>query len=555
MRTLLLGLLMSFALIAQSAEGDYSLTGTVLNSVSGEPVKGALVTLIGYSQIDAAKGRRGGSIAKTATSGVGGEYLFGGLSSGQYTVRAQKPGFAPYSGLPRSSANHPLALPDNVVLSASVSGHAIRLDPLGVIEGKITNQYGDRLGRVSVGLFEYRIQDGVRYIHSVRNVVTDDRGQYRTWDLQPGTYYVKAMGRSGGTSMYAGDGTVYYDSWEGFRPMYFGGAREMDSATAIVVAAGTQARADFTLTAEPTYKVRGTLQNFTPHRSVTFELYESDPNVTAGRVSLNGASGKFEIDDVPSGRYTVRATQGQLARGETAVEVKGADANGVSIALSPAATVTGTVHLLGVAPDRQANESAEAGVLAAIIELDFCVVSLEVPGREPDGRRVSQMQTGHEFSIQNVFPGQYRVGMECPRGHIVSALSGSSDLLSNPEITVQPGVAPPLIEIGLKPGGGEIHGKLEIHDAPAATGVLLVPAFGASTGPNVSRAFWDLGSDDVLQFSFSNLAPGDYLAYALSDTQSVEYRNPAFLQALKGGTAVLVEDGKTTEVTLTSLVQ
>jgi hypothetical protein len=333
MRTVLVGLLMSFALIAQSAEGDYSLSGTVLNSVTGEPVKGALVTLIGYSQIDAAQGRRGGSIAKTATTGVGGEYLFGGLSSGQYTVRAQKPGFAGYSGLPRSSGNH-LALPNSVVLSASVSGHTIRLDPLGVIEGKITNQYGDRLGRVSVGLFDYRIQDGVRYIHPVRNVATDDRGQYRTWDLQPGTYYVKAMGRYGATSMYAGDGSVFYDSWEGFRPMYFGGAREMDSATPIPIAAGTQEHADFTVTVEPTYKVRGTLQNFTPSHFATFELFESDPNVAVGRVSLNGASGKFEIDDVPSGRYTLRATQGELAMGETAVEVKGADANGVSIALS-----------------------------------------------------------------------------------------------------------------------------------------------------------------------------------------------------------------------------
>jgi len=66
MRTVLLGLLMSFALIAQSAEGDSSLSGTVLNSVTGEPVKGALVLLVGYPQTDAAKGFRGGLTVKTA---------------------------------------------------------------------------------------------------------------------------------------------------------------------------------------------------------------------------------------------------------------------------------------------------------------------------------------------------------------------------------------------------------------------------------------------------------------------------------------------------------
>jgi len=554
MRTVLLGLLMSFALIAQSAEGDSSLSGTVLNSVTGEPVKGALVMLVGYPQTDAAKGFRGGLTVKTATTGVGGEYLFGGLSSGEYTVRAQKPGFAGYAGLPRSPRSHPNGSPDSVDLSASVSGHTIRLDPLGVIEGKITNQYGDRLGRVSVGLFEYRIQDGVRYAKASRTVVTDDRGQYRTWDLQPGTYYVKAMGRYGATSMYAGDGSVFYDSWEGSRPMYFGGAREMDSATPIVVAAGTQERADFTLTVEPTYKVRGTLQSFTPGHFVTFELFESDPNVAAGRVSLNGGSGKFEIDDVPSGRYTLRATQGELARGETAVEVKGADANGVSIALSPGVTVTGVVHLLGATPGSQPNESAGNRWANARFGLGFCVVRLEVPGREPDGHLVAQMEASHQFSVPNVFWGQYRVRMECPGGHIVSALSGNSDLLSNPEISLQPGVAPPSIEIGLKPGGAELHGKLAVHDAPAGTGVLLVPTFAASMGPIALQAF-GAGNPDELRFNFSNLAPGDYLAYAFSDIQSVEYRNPAFLQALRGGTTVRVEDGKTAEVTLTSLVQ
>lgn len=555
MRTVLLGLLMSFALIAQSAEGDYSLSGTVLNSVTGEPIKGALVTLIGYPQTDTARGRQGRPIAKTASTGAAGEYLFGGLSSGEYTVRAQKPGFAAYSGLPPSPRSHSNGVPDSVALSASVSGHTIRLDPLGVIEGKITNQYGDRLGRVSVGLFEYRIEDGLRYVKASRTVVTDDRGQYRTWDLQPGEYCVKAMGRYGATSMYAGDGSVFYNSWECFRPMYFGGAREMESATPVVVAAGTQERADFTLPVEPTYKIRGALQNFTPGQFVTFELIESDPNVTVSRVSLNGNSGKFEIDDVPSGRYTLRATQGRLARGETAVEVKGADANGVSIALSPGVTVTGAVHLLGPAPGRQANEASEDRWEDARFGLGFCVVRLEVPGRESDGRLVAEILGGHEFSVQNVFWGQYRVRMECPRGHIVSALSGSSDLLSNPEISVQPGVAPPPIEIGLKPGGGEVHGKLASHDAPAGAGVLLVPAFTPSIGPSAIPVIGDSGSSDELEFNFSNLAPGDYLAYAFSDIQSVEYRNPAFLQTLKGGTAVRVEDGKTTEVTLTNLVQ
>jgi len=45
MRALLLGLLTSVALVAQGPRGDYLLSGTVVNSVTGEPVKAALVSL------------------------------------------------------------------------------------------------------------------------------------------------------------------------------------------------------------------------------------------------------------------------------------------------------------------------------------------------------------------------------------------------------------------------------------------------------------------------------------------------------------------------------
>ena len=60
---------------------------------------------------------------------------------------------------------------------------------------------------------------------------------------------------------------------------------------------------------------------------------------------------------------------------------------------------------------------------------------------------------------------------------------------------------------------------------------------------------------DELGFTFVNLAPGDYVAYAFSGIQSIEYRNPAFLNALRGGTSVRIEDGRTAAVTLRGLVK
>jgi hypothetical protein len=44
MRRISLYLCVSFSLIAQNQKGDYSISGTVVNSQTGEPVKSALVT-------------------------------------------------------------------------------------------------------------------------------------------------------------------------------------------------------------------------------------------------------------------------------------------------------------------------------------------------------------------------------------------------------------------------------------------------------------------------------------------------------------------------------
>lgn len=357
MRTILVGLLASFSLLAQGAEGDSSIAGTVVNSVTGEPVKGALVTLggpVGRSPAPSGRATPTRSGTKVARAGGAGEYQFAGLPQGQYYIRAEKPGFVPHLAKPGDTTDFTGSLD----LTDSVSGRTILLDPLGVIEGTVVNQYGDALGNVTVGLFQFSVWDGARSIRADRTAVTNDRGQFRIWDLPPGKYYLKAMGRAGGTAQYVADEGVRYDSWEGFRPVYFGGAREMSSATPLTIAAGTQSRADFTLAVEPTYKVRGVLPNLKAHQPVIFELLAGDGNTAPSRVSLNATNGRFSVDDVPSGHYTLRATMGTAARGETAVDVQGQDADGVSIALAEAVTVTARV----VGPDPDSGSTlGEAG--------------------------------------------------------------------------------------------------------------------------------------------------------------------------------------------------
>ncbi|MGO9096384.1 MAG: collagen binding domain-containing protein [Bryobacteraceae bacterium] len=549
MRLIVLNLTLAFALMAQSSSGDYSLAGTVVNSLTNEPVKNALVGLMEMPRAtDGNAATVGLPKSRAILTGVDGEFQFAGLAKGQYFLVAQKPGWVPHR-----DAEAPVA--NQVTLSASLTGFRLTLAPLGVIAGRLANQYGEPVRDANVALLTSGIEDGVRTTSSTRTVVTNDRGEFRLWDLAPGTYYLEATGRAGGTSTYVGDSCPCLHPREGFRPVYFGGARSFDSAAPIVVAAGTEAWADFSVPVEPAFRVRGAIGNSGPDESATFELFEKDEGVAPRFVSLNAATGAFIIPDVVSGQYTLRVTEGFSARGEVVLNVSGGDVNGVSVPLVSSVAVTGLVRVIGALPAKSkeiGEDEAEQPEAPP-----SCNVSLHPVGRQSSfpWQNFGQMNEGGAFTIPRVFAGEYRVGIDCTGGYVASALSGSLDLLANPQITVQPGIAPSPIEISLNSGGGALHGKLEVSDAPRGGAVLLAPAFAASTGPVVAFLANYPDPKAPPEFEMSHLAPGEYLAYAFSDFRIVEFRKPGFLQALTGGTNVRIEDGKTTEITLASLVK
>jgi Carboxypeptidase regulatory-like domain len=534
-------------LSAQNQKGDYSIRGTVVNSRTGEPVKGALVTLWKMPSPESIPESSRTPAGKTALAGIGGEFEFTGLSEGQYNLTPQKPGFAPHvvEGGPESSPF--------IKLTASITGVQAKLAPLGAIEGKVVDQDNEPVRGVSVSALEINILDGVRYTTTANAVVTNDLGLFRIWNLSPGKYYVKALGKSGGTFVYVGDNANRYDSSEGFGAVYSGGARDLDSATPVVIAAGTQARADCTVSLEPAFKVRGHLQNFSPYETVKFEILQGDEDVSAGRVALNGTTGAFEIHDVINGSYTLLATQGQKARGQMTINVKGADVDSVALALLPPVTVHGVVRLVGPAPEPRKPASGTTDFEP--LELPpSCGVSLRAPGRALGMGHGGQATENGQFTIERVYAGEYRVTVSCTGGYPSSALSGSSDLLATPRITVEPGVAPAPIEIALKPGGGTLQGKIVINPKPQQGGVLLVPTFLASTGPVFDALDSEPGSADEPDFEFPDLAPGDYVAYFFATAEPLEFRSPAFLQSLTGGVKVHIEDGKTTEIAISTSV-
>lgn len=548
MPPILLLFVVSFSLIAQTPKGNYSLSGVVTNTQTGEPVKNALVTLVEqpvFKTDGSPPARPTPSAPRSKLAGIGGEFQFDGLAEGQYRVTVEKPGFAP-----DRLSNKPIQL------VSSMSGVSLNLSPYGVIEGKVVDQYGDPVRQANVIAVQVRIEDGRRVTLRNRSVTTNDLGAFRLWNLAPGKFYVKAAGKSGGTYTYVADSSPLYAASESFAPIYSGGSYDLDSATPVEIAYASEAKADINVTLEPAFKIRGVLGNLIPYQTAKFELLRGVEDVSASRVSLNGSTGRFEIQDVTPGTYTLRATQNQKTRAEIIVTMNGRDVNDVALFLAPGVTVGATVHTSGapaaphhpVEADDQVQGFNNRGAVS-------CNVALHPFGSNSEQVHMLAPDPGGDLIAQDILPGEYQVTLQCFGGYVTSATAGSADLLTNPRLTVQPGVAPPRIEITMTQGGGILKGKLVLDPAPAQPCILLVPSFSASTGPLLQPLFQMPGSQEGSNFQLPFLAPGDYTVYAFSQQNEIEFRNPTYLQTLSGGTHVKIDATGEQDITLTSVVK
>jgi uncharacterized protein (DUF2141 family) len=510
-------------------DGPLSLGGVVVNEATGEPLPRALVTMMHFGDPEVKVKQW------KAFTDSNGRFHFSGLTAGQYSITPQKPEFT----ITRDAKTRDEY---SVNLTASTESLRVDLSPLGVITGNIVDQDGLPGPGVNVIALSMQVQDGLVQITSNRNVGTDDRGVYRLWNLTPGKYYIKVAGSGGGTFLTPANANTG-NADESIAAVYFGGGKTLDSAMPVEIAPGSEAHADFTLNVEPAFKIRGRVVNFVQRRPVTFQLLSGSDEVEAIRASVNNDTGNFELVAVVAGSYVLRATQDGNT-GETPVTVRSTDVEGVSLALTPPV-------------DIRVNMSGAGSGPAAVQDGDVfraqpsCIVQLRSAGKLNTFSASNNAGTGagdREF-IRGVPPGRYRVSFSCFSAYARSAMASTHDLAADPILMVEPGVAPPPIDVAVTAGGGRIKGMVAF-DGPTAN-VLLVPQFSSVAGPQMVSAFRVEG--DKLQFQAGNLEPGAYIVRAFA-RPDIEYRNPEFLRTLAGGLVVQVDGDGEKEVTLDGVV-
>jgi 5-hydroxyisourate hydrolase-like protein (transthyretin family) len=505
---------------ADDSQNKCSLQGSVVDSKTGQPLKGAEVMLRPMSM-----GNRGEP--NSAMSDAEGHFSFGGLAPGRYRLAASRNGYL--SRDPRFGASLRTSL---VTLSAGqqAADVVLSLVPSAVIAGRVTNEGDEAVPNVSVQAMKYTYQGDKRQLSDVGTASTNDRGEYRIWGLAPGKYYIRAT-HPRAAAMRPGN-LVYV-------PIFYPGVSDPSRTQAIELHPGDELTGiDLNFVSLRSVRVSGHVLNSSsvPAKGVQVSLVGGSGGMAfpVGQASTD-AKGAFEIRGAPPGSYTLIAEQfgnadaDKVMRGRTPVEVGEVNLSDVEVVTGPGTSVTGHVRIEGKTNPDLTKLTVALDPQDDLSSMGFAPDVSSIPVR-PDGT----------FTFHDVPEGIYRINViPLPSGYYLKP-SGEGDAIeAGVKVGRNHAVA---VELTLSAGAGSIVGIVAKDQQPfSGATVVLVPDAPRRGQPRFYRqAVTDSGG----RFTLSSVTPGDYKLFAWEQIERGMYLDPDFLQSYEdSGKPVRVEEG------------
>jgi len=466
---------------------SYSLSGTVINAITGEPVRRAAVQVSGN-----------GSVTLTD---AGGHFVVEGLAEGNVFLKAMKPGFSEDEGSHPSSA----------LVGKDAPAVVLKLTPWAVISGRVITKGEQPLEGFQIRILaKQNVAGRLIWTDQPNQALTNEDGEFRVVGLQAGTYYV-AVDQSTVTTL--SQKGVPNAREQTYPKVFYPGVSDLASATPIEIAPGQDAEANFTLSPELMYQVTGTLSG--PSNEVTgltFSRKAGDDSDFTQTAALQG--GKFQVK-VPAGAYSVGGTMGggvELTTPEAAVVIR-SDESDLHVPLHAATTIP-----VELEKEQGAGGSERKAPIQGIIPgLILRLVPLSQSRR---GTNFWRGQAGR--GIPNVAPGTYKLEINTNgEWWVKSAQSGNVDLLSD-DLTLSEGEQPEPIEVTLRDGAGTVSGTVTPAGNPDRVLVLLVQPHGTRNIVHAARPMQGY-------FAIPGTPPGDYEIVALDGGDQLEYADPEIL--------------------------
>ena len=528
------------AVAAQSAVP--SLSGTVVDAQSGNPVPGVLLTLTPCSEPSPGFPRswpfaEAGSCVRgrgrlEVHSGADGSFFFA-ADPGRYLLAAPAGPFVAQEYGQRTFPGEGAP----ILLSSSLRGLRFALVRAARVSGRVHDSRRPLAG-VPVELLRTGYEPLGNQVHHVAGrATTDERGEYSIDGLEPGVYDLVAGTQPAAASA---DGSYPYAY------VYYPGVVNAASATRVTVAAGAHvAGLDVTVGAER-HRVAGTVRapgGAPAPRDVSVQLVALRPDAAIRQrphpAPVVMKDSNFEIVDVAAGDYLLRATAaGGLASKPVRVTAGAGDSLDVALLLdqpsTASATVDGRWSVDGVRtrPSRHTLSPCEEGIRVFLHRTSFAWPVVEGEGPEPQS---PWLQEDGSFAFDGLPPGDYRVHPYCPAPgvYLKSARFDGADVPGR-EFAVSAGAQVLEVVFSTRVGAVDVTVTSNV-EAVAGSRVVLAP---------VDRERTDLfqsGLADALgKVRFTSVAPGTYDVMAWPALETRAYFDPAVLNRAAGWARTVV---------------
>jgi len=507
---------------AVSAAAQGVVRGHVTAMGTGAPLKRAQVTLRGT--------QRQGDPLSTVTDAQGG-FEFRNVEAGNYNLFGSKTGY-----ISSGRADQGIAA-ISVRAGQEVNDVNLRLVRAGVISGVVTDEDGEPMANVNVQAFTRTFRRGQTTINPLNGAATDDRGQYRIYNLPPGRYYIQATPHG----VFALPGQ---EAMVAYAPLFYPNASTLQDAQRVDLTGGAEVtRIDMAVRPVPTVTVSGRVMDGSSGKPAT----DSFVSIQGAEMNRGGSAGgqvrpdgSFRINGVVPGRARImvmgRNREGGGRPYVRPIEIGNANISDLQIVLTPGVTVRGRVV-------------ADGGTAPANLRVTLMPRGDSLGGFGPagGGGRVNPDLT---FEVPNVQAGEYDVtlaggGQGSAAYYVREVRKGSVNVLER-GLTVGEGAGVNDVELILDFQPGSVSGKATDESGDPVSGTTVILLAADPTKRTQDRYFRTGRVDSMGAFRLSSVIPGDYLAILWPGTDPYQVQDPDVFGPLeRHATRVTIEKAAT----------
>jgi hypothetical protein len=504
---------------------SYRITGTVVNSATGEPVSRATVAALSVADHQT---------VASVESGNDGHFALEGLAAAKYDLAAFRRGFL-------LSLYNQHELFNTAIVTGEgqqTEGLIFRMTPVASLHGVVTDDGGDPIENTKVLLFLKPHNPSAR-ITQKAETTTDDTGAYDFGDLSPGEYLLAvtaqpwyALHHSALRQRPETDPSAVLDV--AYPVTFFDSTTDEASATPIILAAGSREEANINLHAVPALHItfespigQSGTEASADMRHVIFGSRLPNEDMPPQSVTQTGA---VEITGVAPGKYLFwHGNPPRIADLDVTANQQ-LDAN----LGKPAVEVTGTLR-------SSSGAALPNGEMVSLESLD--AVNREEP---MNGEAIN-----NQFGFDSIQQGNWALSVGDPGKQLpITAITIDGHTHPGNLLTVSDKPLQVVVTVSLSETRIEGFARKAEKGAPGVM-VVLVPKEPAAF-PALARRDQ---SDSDGSFALRDVAPGRYTVVAIEDGWDLDWTRPEVIRRyLPGGIPVIVTESSGKLVRLSDAV-